>query len=198
MLNPFSDTPANVRDQSIMEELRSLNMRAEYESEFEQRMLIESGRMGIPQVIYTLPDDSHNSEPQDSSPCAHGKVSRIIGRNLDTLPYILQTLNTRRARKRWKQLMRSDKINNRVFDISFHDYLVITIHPCAYCGSVIDSRSIDRKDNRLGHTLENCVSCCALCNVTRWDNFTYEEMCEFIGPAVRKARESRSTAIPLG
>ena len=34
---------------------------------------------------------------------------------------------------------------------------------------------VDRKDNSQGHTLQNCVLACALCNNAKSNKFTYEE-----------------------
>ena len=36
--------------------------------------------------------------------------------------------------------------------------------------------TIDRKDNSIGYLLENCVSCCFVCNRTKSNFFSAEEM----------------------
>ena len=60
--------------------------------------------------------------------------------------------------------------------------------PCIYCGDV--SPGLDRKDNSKGHTIDNCVPCCKECNVSRMDNFTYDEMV-ILGKTIRKIKEDR-------
>ena len=60
--------------------------------------------------------------------------------------------------------------------------------PCHYCG--LEAGGLDRLDNSLGHTDENCVSCCSLCNFTRADRFTVEEM-KLIGRVIAEIRKSR-------
>lgn len=61
--------------------------------------------------------------------------------------------------------------------------------PCSYCG--FPSTGLDRIENSIGHTIENCVPCCSECNSARMDNFTYKEMIQFIGPAIKEAKQSR-------
>jgi len=42
------------------------------------------------------------------------------------------------------------------------------------------------------HLMTNGFPCPGLCNVASMDNFTYEEMVEFIGPAIRTVRQKRA------
>lgn len=55
------------------------------------------------------------------------------------------------------------------FSISFDDYKNVVKNPCHYCG-VIQNRGsecfngIDRENNDVGYVLDNCVSCCKMCN----------------------------------
>lgn len=49
----------------------------------------------------------------------------------------------------------------------------------------------DRIDNTKGHTKDNCVTCCKLCNTTRMDNYTHEEFLKYIAPAIVALRKSR-------
>lgn len=59
---------------------------------------------------------------------------------------------------------------------------------CLYCGYL--SSGLDRKDNKLGHTKENCVPCCHQCNTTRMHNYTHEEMLE-LGPHIKRIKDKR-------
>jgi transcription elongation factor Elf1 len=70
------------------------------------------------------------------------------------------------------------------------EYLINSFKmPCIYCGH--ESMGVDRIDNRIGHTKDNCKPCCKECNVARMDNFTHEEMFE-IGKAIKKIKDARA------
>ncbi len=56
------------------------------------------------------------------------------------------------------------------------------LKPCIYCG--FPSTGLDRIDNKIGHTEENCIPACKECNIARMDNFTVEEM-KLIGETIR-------------
>lgn len=36
--------------------------------------------------------------------------------------------------------------------------------PCSYCGDKIATIGLDRKDNGVGYSVDNVVSCCGVCN----------------------------------
>ena len=48
-----------------------------------------------------------------------------------------------------------------------------------WCGQKTLRHNLDRKDNSIGYSLDNCVVCCHSCNVTKGDRFTYEEFMLF-------------------
>lgn len=66
--------------------------------------------------------------------------------------------------------------------LTYEDFLKFTEQPiCHYCGDLIrwspyntQVCRLDRKDNRLGYTVENCVTCCAICNRMK-QALSYEE-----------------------
>jgi hypothetical protein len=77
-------------------------------------------------------------------------------------------------------------------DITYEDFMVFTkVNKCHYCHGAVNwyphtklngkevpgSRSykLDRKDNKLGYSTENCVVCCKRCNEGKSGDFTYEE-----------------------
>lgn len=62
--------------------------------------------------------------------------------------------------------------------------------PCFYCEDADSPIGCDRIDNRLGHTPENVVPCCALCNRARGDRFTHAEMVE-LGKTMRMIKLRR-------
>jgi 5-methylcytosine-specific restriction endonuclease McrA len=72
---------------------------------------------------------------------------------------------------------RSAKKRGLVFELSNDEFKSMTGSPCHYCGhppSTIRNfgnanggfifNGIDRKDNALGYTIDNCVPCCFVCN----------------------------------
>ena len=73
---------------------------------------------------------------------------------------------------------------NRVsVDLTYEEFLEFTkILECHYCGSTLKRNPykcsgyyLDRKDNNLGYSVTNCVTCCPRCNAAKSDHFTYEE-----------------------
>ena len=54
---------------------------------------------------------------------------------------------------------------------------------CYYCGSNKDL-GFDRIDNKQGHYERNILLCCSLCNMTRGDRFSVEEM-EQLGKIIK-------------
>lgn len=59
------------------------------------------------------------------------------------------------------------------FALTLDDFQKIFHQDCAYCGKE-DACVIDRVDNSKGYLLENCVSCCGVCNKMKW-RFTKDE-----------------------
>ena len=69
--------------------------------------------------------------------------------------------------------------------LSYEDYCTFaTVNNCHYCGKSIiwkkhsperKGHNLDRKDNSLGYTLDNCVVCCPRCNWSKSNDFTYDE-----------------------
>lgn len=78
-------------------------------------------------------------------------------------------LSYKRSAKR-----RKNKID---FNLSLEDFLVLTSQNCYYCGDIPQNiqkskhnngdfvyNGIDRVDNKIGYSVDNCVPCCKLCN----------------------------------
>lgn len=54
-----------------------------------------------------------------------------------------------------------------MINLNLQEYSLIRRNPCHYCGDVIIENTggaIDRIDNNKGYEIDNCVSCCKLCN----------------------------------
>ena len=65
--------------------------------------------------------------------------------------------------------------------MTYEEFLTFTsTEACHYCGAAVEWRNghgynLDRKDNTLGYSVDNCVVCCGSCNRTKGDRYTYEE-----------------------
>lgn len=99
--------------------------------------------------------------------------------------------------------------------MTYEDFLTFTnISQCHYCGEPviwsehtlykepytrgkvrnIDRRyNLDRKNNSIGYTKENCVVCCSLCNYIKGKTLTYDEMC-FLGKSIHEIQRVRKNA----
>ena len=57
------------------------------------------------------------------------------------------------------------KHRNRSFALSKIDFALLVSSPCYYCGELQENfNGVDRVNNDKGYTLDNCVSCCEMCN----------------------------------
>lgn len=87
---------------------------------------------------------------------------------------------------------KSDSKKGTTTTITKHDIIDARNQPCHYCG--FDATGFDRIDNTLGHTIENCVPCCADCNIVRMDNFSEQEML-LIGQSIRFIKAERERKV---
>jgi hypothetical protein len=74
------------------------------------------------------------------------------------------------------------KSNARKRDISvsltFNQYCKIASKLCQYCDGALPASGsgLDRKNSKLGYSINNVVACCAVCNDMKGAHLTYEEM----------------------
>jgi len=61
---------------------------------------------------------------------------------------------------------RNANLKNLEFTISFEDYSNVVTKECHYCGVIQEKgfNGMDRKDQSVGYIIDNCVSCCKMCN----------------------------------
>ena len=61
---------------------------------------------------------------------------------------------------------RSAELKQLEFVITFEEYTALVKNQCHYCGIIQDRgfNGIDRENSTNGYILENCVSCCKMCN----------------------------------
>jgi hypothetical protein len=83
---------------------------------------------------------------------------------------------------RYNSLISVNKERNNV-NLTYEEYIEFTkIKNCHYCNVPMNWHPyhmtgyyLDRKDNSLGYSVDNCVVCCARCNEAKSDHFTYDE-----------------------
>lgn len=112
-------------------------------------------------------------------------------------------LNARRRphESHYNSLVYQAKRRRQHISLTFEDFVSFTTtKECHYCGNPIlwqkvsdqktQRHNLDRKNNSLGYTLDNCVVCCYDCNVTKGDRFTYEEFM-LLAPILQAIRQRR-------
>jgi hypothetical protein len=81
---------------------------------------------------------------------------------------------------RYAPTKRSAKKRDILFCLTKEEYISLASQPCWYCnyalGTPVAYRGgLDRLDSNQGYTIENCVSCCFVCNTIKNERFTPEE-----------------------
>jgi hypothetical protein len=106
-------------------------------------------------------------------------------------------------RQKYASLKKRAISKNLPVTLTFDQFRYLKLGDCHYCGvSELFIKfycelmrintpwmTIDRKNNDLGYTPENCVTSCYLCNKTKSNFFSYEDMLEiaekFIKPKLK-------------
>lgn len=72
----------------------------------------------------------------------------------------------------WRSVQRNAMTRKLLFTLSQSDVEKLVIQPCYYCGFYSEHKfvGIDRIDNNKGYILDNCVSCCKMCNMMKNTN----------------------------
>lgn len=109
-------------------------------------------------------------------------------RNAQTTPQPLNifSASARRART-----------NGKSWTLTEEEFLGLRTLSCQYCQFPLPaSGGLDRIDNSKGYAPENVVPCCTVCNKTRGDWYSYDEMLE-LGPILRALKLKRNkTPVP--
>lgn len=77
---------------------------------------------------------------------------------------------------KYAQARSGAKKRGYAFDITADFYCMLIEDKCYYCGDA-PAKGVDRFDNTVGYTPENCVPCCYWCNRAKMDG-TWEMMLE--------------------
>lgn len=99
----------------------------------------------------------------------------------------------RRASGRFKYVRAHAIRRGFEWALSESEYKALIAQPCHYCVLPSDVEAgvgLDRLDNSQGYLPTNVVPACTLCNVTRANRFTHDEML-IIGRAIAEVRQQR-------
>jgi len=74
--------------------------------------------------------------------------------------------NQNRIENQFKKYVKNAKERNILFSLEQVHFQHLIKSPCHYCGIIQENgySGIDRKQSSLGYIIDNCVSCCKICN----------------------------------
>lgn len=156
-------------------------------------------------VVGSTEKNKHNNHRRCLCRCVCGEVRKVDVQNLYTENSKgcgCERLGSRLRpyESSYKQISR--QCRDYAVDLTYEEYLEFAESPCHYCGEVLDwvkynvkfsknqGHHLDRKDNTLGYSKENCVVCCPRCNRAKSNHFTYEEWVQ-IGALIKSWKTRR-------
>lgn len=71
------------------------------------------------------------------------------------------------SKGKYRSYKESAKRRSFPFELSIEEFITFWQKPCHYCGDSIETIGLDRIDNSKGYSLDNCVSCCYICNIMK-------------------------------
>ena len=80
-----------------------------------------------------------------------------------------KTCSNKSKENRYNIYKKNAKRRNIDFKLTKEEFYNITQLPCFYCGDFHDYNGIDRIDSTKDYTINNCVSCCEICNKMKLD-----------------------------
>lgn len=102
-----------------------------------------------------------------------------------------ECIDCNKMRSAWNQGHKFD-VKKHFLSCSYKEYVsVVGVRKCSYCdyeGTV----GADRIDNTKGHSIDNIIAACAVCNTTRNCMFSVEEMKLYFGPIIANIRKTRA------
>ena len=116
------------------------------------------------------------------------KASRVFYYHHREIMKERNTLFNHSPSGRYCHYKHSAKRRRIIFELTKEDFIRLWKQECTYCGLVIEGVGIDRIDNKLGYTTENCVPCCAWCNIAKnkWSKEEFLEKCRLVTENNRK------------
>lgn len=85
--------------------------------------------------------------------------------------------NYKEVNLKYSDYKTSSKQNNKIFEFNRKEFELLIFSNCYYCGKeskIPDINGIDRVNNSLGYTKNNCVSACKICNYSKNTLTKYE------------------------
>lgn len=80
----------------------------------------------------------------------------------------------KQPKNRYATYKRGAEARGYNFDITIEEFTNLWDKPCHYCNDSIKGIGIDRKDNSIGYTTDNTLSCCTTCNFMK-GKLTHQE-----------------------
>ena len=112
---------------------------------------------------------------------------RILPEKIIYSLYSTEPLTGEKLRQKFTHFKANLKHRDIESSLSFNDFVALfKKSECFYCGG--ESTGLDRLDNNIGYSLDNCVPCCRTCNRVKGDIFDYEETFVMIN-AIQKVRQ---------
>lgn len=143
-------------------------------------------------VVGRAINDVHGNA-QWNCKCLCGKFLKILGQQLTKGQKSCGCV-TSHLRPYESLYNRLRSMTKHIVNLSYVEFEKFTqINECHYCGKKLIWREryagkggwqLDRKDSKLGYSVENCVPCCKRCNFGKGKGFTYEEWKQ-IGAVIR-------------
>ena len=138
--------------------------------------------------------------------CGCGKELSIQSSSLKT--HSGKCMRCTQLKEPYKYIYNELKVHKRKgtsVELTFEEFLeIIKERNCHYCGEELNyeeysrvwgktnsrAHQLDRKNNDLGYTKDNVVTCCWECNRLKSDRFTYEEFIQ-LSPILKKIQIER-------
>ena len=166
-------------------------------------------KCGFLEVLYRGTNDKWG-KPQWVCRCVCGSIHKVDGSNLRSGG--TKSCGCRKPgnalrmyEASYNQFIHNVKHKHSV-ELTYEDFVEFTKTTCCvYCDEEIKwvdygiSRqgqryNLDRKDNSLGYSKDNCVVCCKDCNYIKSNRFTYEQMLQ-IGELIKSWRTQRTATV---
>lgn len=92
------------------------------------------------------------------------RVSSVYNKKHPLQTKLTRVRNSQSPKGRYGSYVQNAKADNRLFELSFEQFMTFWQRPCTYCGLEIETIGLDRADNSKGYILDNVAPCCGRCN----------------------------------
>ena len=161
-------------------------------SEFKERLSCPDGRDYLCFPCRKSKDNEYHKTPSGQAAARRAQL-KYNKTEKGIISGKKKSFKARRGNGRYNYAKYKALYRGYIWGIPKEVYAALISLPCEYCGVTLPTSGIclDRIENSKGYEEENVLPCCPICNYARRNQFTVEEMKTFIGPAIRKVRESR-------